>query len=91
MPRSGSATIEFFTATPATAAKFVDEGRLLVERPSAIGTPRTEPTATVVATTSSWGGAARTVPQCCYVKEKSQRNALYASRKSHYQAPVHEV
>lgn len=85
---SGSATIEFFTATAATAAKFADEG-LLIERPSGVGAGRsqlaTEATATV-ATTSSWGGGTRTVPQCCYVKEKWQKGA---TRKC--QAPVHEV
>lgn len=86
--RSGSATIEFFTATAATAAKFVDEGRLLVERPLAC-TQVKEATA-IVATTSEAGGATRTVPQCCYVKEKWQRSSLSSSRKYH-QAPVHEV
>lgn len=86
--RSGSATIEFFTATAATATKFANEGRLLVERP-ATGSQVTEATP-IVATTSDSGGSTRTVPQCCYVKEKWQRRSLSSSRK-YQQAPVHEV
>lgn len=87
--RSGSATIEFFTATAATAAKFADEGRLLVERPATC-VQMPEATATVATTSGEAGGATRTVPQCCYVKEKWQRSSLSSSRKLH-QALVHEV